>query len=92
MFKVKSNTNPNKLAGAITITLRERKTVELQCIGAASVNQATKAIIIANGFLNPVGMEMQIKPSFYTIEIEGMNRTCIKFSLDIKGNEKENLE
>lgn len=89
MFKVKSNTNPNKLAGAITITLREKKPTELQCIGAASVNQATKAMIIANGFLAPVGMEMRIKPSFTTLEIEGKEKTCIRFLLDIR---TENLE
>lgn len=85
MFKVKNNTNPNKLAGAIAITLREKKSAELQCIGAASVNQATKAMIIANGFLTATGMEMQIKPSFTTLEMEEKEITCIKFSINSEG-------
>lgn len=89
MFKVKNNTNPNKLAGAIAITLRENKLAELQCIGAASVNQATKAMIIANGFLTSSGMEMQIKPSFITLEMEEKEITCIKFSINAEGVDRE---
>lgn len=90
MFKVKNNTNPNKLAGAIAITLREKKPAELQCIGAASVNQATKAMIIANGFLTSTGMEIRIKPSFSTLEMEGEEKTCIRFCLDVGCNNNDN--
>lgn len=84
MFKVKKNTNPNKLAGAIAGTVREGNEVEIQCIGAAAVNQAVKAIIITIGFLAKTGEHIQLKPSFTEVEIEGEKMTGIKFEIERK--------
>ena len=40
MMKVSSNSKPSKVAGALTSLLRENSKVQIQIIGAASLNQA----------------------------------------------------
>lgn len=89
MYKVKKDTNPNKLAGAIAIGLREENTINLQCIGSAAVNQATKAIIIARGFLAPEGSDIRIIPSFGSTEIDGEIKSLINFQLDKESGKEE---
>ena len=49
ILKVSSKSNPSKVAGAIANIYREQKCVELQTIGAGSLNQAIKAVAIARG-------------------------------------------
>lgn len=51
ILKVSSKSNPSKVAGAIANVYREKGTVELQTIGAGSLNQAIKAIAICRGFV-----------------------------------------
>ncbi|MDD4795197.1 MAG: stage V sporulation protein S [Bacilli bacterium] len=53
ILKVSSKSNPSKVAGAIANVFRQDGTVELQTIGAGSLNQAIKAIAIARGFVTP---------------------------------------
>ena len=44
ILKVSSKSNPSKVAGAIANVFREQGSVEIQTIGAGSLNQAIKAI------------------------------------------------
>lgn len=53
ILKVSSKSNPSKVAGAIANLYRENKVVEVQTIGAGSLNQAIKAIAIARGRVTP---------------------------------------
>jgi len=48
-------------------------------VGAAAVNQAVKAITIARGFVAPNGIDLVTVPAFSEIEIDGEERTAIKF-------------
>ena len=41
-LKVGSDSNPNKVAGALAGTIREQGTAEIQTIGAGALNQAFK--------------------------------------------------
>ena len=84
MYKVKTDTKPASLAGAIAHELREKDTVELQCVGAGAVNQAIKATIIARGYLKPTGTEIELNTSFGEVELNGEKRTAIKFLLEGK--------
>lgn len=65
MIRVSSSSKPSKVAGALTSLLREHKSVQIQVIGAASLNQAMKAIAIARGYIAPGGYEIYCIPSFY---------------------------
>lgn len=78
ILKVSSKSNPSKVAGAIANIYREIGFVELQTIGAGSLNQAIKAIAIARGFVAPTGDNLVVIPAFNDIEINGDEKTAIK--------------
>lgn len=80
-LKVSSKSNPNQVAGAIVGFLKDTlsTTVTIQAIGAGAVNQAVKAIAIARGFVAPTGVNLMCIPAFVETEIDGIERTAIKF-------------
>jgi len=82
ILKVSSKSNPSKVAGAIANVFREQGSVELQTIGAGSLNQAIKAICIARGFLAPSGQNLVVIPAFSDIMIEGEEKTAIKLVVE----------
>jgi stage V sporulation protein S len=78
VLKVSSHSTPNSVAGAIAGVIREQKAVEVQAVGAGAVNQAIKSIVIARGYLAPIGIELVCVPAFANIVIGGEERTAIK--------------
>lgn len=82
ILKVSSKSNPSKVAGAIANVFREQGCVEIQTIGAGSLNQAIKAVCIARGFLAPSGQNLVIVPAFSDILIEGEEKTAIKLVVE----------
>ena len=82
ILKVSSKSNPSKVAGAIANVFRNNGNVEIQTIGAGSLNQAIKAICIARGFLAPSGKNLIVVPSFSDIEIDGEEKTAIKLNIE----------
>lgn len=81
ILKIKSESNSNSVAGAIVAHLKENKKVELAAIGAGAVNQAVKSIATARGFIAPLGINLSCIPAFTDVEVEGEERTGIKFIL-----------
>jgi stage V sporulation protein S len=79
VLKVSATSKPKAVAGALAAVLRERGSVEMQAVGAGAVNQAVKAMAIARGFVAPNGMDLVMIPAFTKVEIEGEERTAIKF-------------
>lgn len=77
-LKVSSKSDPNKVAGAIVALIKENEKVEIQIIGAGALNQAMKAIVVARGYIAPMGVDLICKPAFTTVEVEGENRTGMK--------------
>ncbi len=84
ILKVSSKSNPSKVAGAIANIYREKGTVELQTIGAGSLNQAIKAIAICRGFVAPTGDNLVVIPAFNDITINGEQKTAIKLIVETK--------
>ncbi|MDD2208637.1 MAG: stage V sporulation protein S [Bacilli bacterium] len=84
ILKVSSKSNPSKVAGAIANVFRQDGTVELQTIGAGSLNQAIKAIAIARGFVAPSGKNLVVIPAFSDITIDGVEKTAIKLIVESK--------
>lgn len=78
ILKVSSKSSPNSVAGAIAGVLRANGNVEIQVIGAGSLNQAIKAIAIARGFVAPSGVDLTFVPAFQEISINDQERTAIK--------------
>ena len=84
ILKVSSKSNSSKVAGAIANIFREKGSVEIQTIGAGSLNQAIKAICIARGFVAPSGINLVCIPAFTDIEIDGSEKTAIKLIVEAK--------
>ena len=79
MLKVSSKSNPNSVAGAIAGIIAEKGKVELQALGAGAINQVVKAIAIARGFVASSGVDLVCIPAFSIVNIEGEERTGMKF-------------
>jgi len=79
VLKVSADSKPKAVAGALAAVLRVQGSVELQAVGAGAVNQAVKAIAITRGFVAPNGIDIVTIPAFTKVEIEGEERTAIKF-------------
>ncbi len=84
ILKVSSKSNPSKVAGAIANIYRENKKVEIQTVGAGSLNQAIKAIAIARGFIATSGDNLVVIPAFNDININGEEKTAIRLIIESK--------
>ena len=84
ILKVSASSQPESVAGAMAAVLREKGAVEVQAVGAGAVNQAVKSIAIARGYVAPNGIDMICIPAFAKIEIDGEERTAIKFQLEAR--------
>ncbi|HEY8487423.1 MAG TPA: stage V sporulation protein S [Limnochordales bacterium] len=82
VLKVSANSKPKSVAGALAAVLREKGSAEVQAVGAGAVNQAVKAIAITRGFVAPNGIDLICIPAFAEIEIDGEERTAIKFIVE----------
>jgi stage V sporulation protein S len=82
VLKVSADSKPKAVAGALAAVLRDKGVVELQAVGARAVNQAVKAIAITRGFVAPNGIDIVAIPAFTKVEIEGEERTAIKFLVE----------
>ncbi len=83
-IKVASHSSVTAVAGAISNIIRDQDYLEVNTVGAGSLNQAIKAVAIARGYLVPSGIEIYMIPSFKEIEIEGKEKTAIKLRIEKK--------
>lgn len=81
LIKVSAQSRSTAVAGAIAGVMREEGHAEMQAIGASAVNQAIKALAIARGYLVQDGIDLAVSPSFNEVEIEGNERTAVRFTV-----------
>ncbi len=81
-LKVAASSKATSLAGAIAWAIRQQEDVELVAIGAAAVNQATKAVAIARSYLALDGIDAICIPAFADVEIDNQERTAIKLIVE----------
>lgn len=82
LIKVSATSRSTAVAGAIAGVVREHGRAEVQAIGAGAVNQAIKAAAIARGYLLLDGIDVVLIPSFGEVDIEGAERTAIRFAVE----------
>ena len=82
ILKVAAHSQATSVAGAIAGVIRDTGRAEVQAIGAGAVNQATKAVAIARGYLALEGLEVVCVPTFATVEIADQERTALKFVVE----------
>ncbi len=81
LIKVSAQSRSTAVAGAIAGVMREHGYAEVQAIGASAINQAVKAATIARGYLEQDGIDLVLVPSFTEVEIEGNERTAVRFAV-----------
>ena len=79
ILRVSANSSPNSVAGAIASVVRNCGQAEIQAVGAGATNQAVKSIAVARGYLAAVGLDLACFPEFSTVEINGEERTAMRF-------------
>ena len=84
ILRVASSSNPKSVAGAIAAVLEQDKQVELLAVGAGAVNQAVKSIAVTRGYVAPKGVELITMIAFAKIEIDGNEKTAIKFLVEAR--------
>ena len=82
VLKVSSKSKPSSVAGALANAFRDRNVVEVQAVGAGSLNQAIKAVAIARGYVAPTVRDLVCVPAFADIVIDGESRTAIKLIVE----------
>ena len=82
IIKVSATSRTSAVAGAIAGVIREHNKAEVQAIGAGAVNQAVKAMILANGYLIEEGVHIGCIPEFVDVEIDDKVRTAIKLVIE----------
>ncbi len=82
VIKVSAKSRSTSVAGAIAGVIRESGRAEIQAIGAGAVNQAIKATAIARGYLTLDGIDVICIPSFTEVEIDGQERTALRFVIE----------
>lgn len=81
ILKVSARSIPQKVARAIVGVINSNHQAEIHVVGAGAVNQATKAIAIARGYVSPTGTDLICAPSF--IELD-QDMTGIRFVVEPK--------
>lgn len=82
VIKVSAKSRSTSVAGAVAGVIREVGRAEVQAIGAGAVNQAVKAVAIARGYLALEGVDIVCIPAFTEVDIDGQERTALKFLIE----------
>ena len=82
LLKVASKSRPKAVAGAIAGVIRDGETAEVQAIGPYAVNQATKAVAIAGGYLAEDDINVVCIPAFVEVTVDDQERTAIKLTVE----------
>jgi stage V sporulation protein S len=77
LLKVAAKSRPSAIAGAIAGVIRGGGIAQVQAVGAASVNQAVKAIAIAQSYLQGEQITIVCIPSFLEVSIDDQERTAL---------------
>jgi stage V sporulation protein S len=67
IMRVGGSTPADKLGSSIALHVYEGKQVTLRAIGAPAVNQAMKAVAIANGHTAKRGVLLSVRPGFIDV-------------------------
>lgn len=69
ILRVKGSSSATALASAISYGVYDGKTIILRAIGAAAVNQAVKAVAIAQSYIGARGLTLSMRPGFTDVKM-----------------------
>jgi stage V sporulation protein S len=77
ILRVSASSSATSLASAISHAVYDGKKVTLRAIGAGAVNQAVKAVAIAQGFVGLRGISLLVRPGFTTVKMQDADVSAI---------------
>jgi stage V sporulation protein S len=78
LLRVSGGTSAHDLAAAISHGVYDSKRVVLRAIGAGAVNQAVKAVAIAQSYVGSRGLVLSVRPGFTAVKMpDGTETTAI---------------
>lgn len=80
-LRVAARTPTAELASAISHAVYDGKRVILRAIGAGAVNQAVKAMVVAQGYVAQRGLTLVNRPGFVSVQMDDDERTAIVFHI-----------
>lgn len=69
ILRVKGSSSATALASAISYGVYDGRTIILRAIGAAAVNQAVKAVAIAQSYIGARGLTLSMRPGFTDVNM-----------------------
>lgn len=81
VLKVRGGSSPTSLASAISHGIYDGKNIVLRAIGAAAVNQAVKAVAIAQSYVGPRGISLVMRPGFTDVVLPDQTVTAMTFRI-----------
>lgn len=82
LIKVSSQSKTASVAGAIAGQVRQEGRAEIQTIGAGSINQAMKAMVLTRGYLKEDGLDVICYPEFVDLDFDGRLVTALKLTVE----------
>lgn len=77
ILRVSASSSATSLAAAISHGVYDGRRVVLRAIGAGAVNQAVKAVAIAQSFVGQRGVSLLVRPGFVTVKMEDAEVSAI---------------
>lgn len=77
VLRVSGGTSAHDLAAAISHMVYDGKKPVLRAIGAGAVNQAVKAVAIAQSFVGSRGLILSMRPGFQEVAMQDGTTTAI---------------
>lgn len=84
VLKVKGSTSATSLAATIAHGVYEGKKMSLRAIGAAAVNQAVKAVIIAQGYVAARSFILSMVGGFTDVDMPDGTVTAVVLKLKVE--------
>lgn len=81
ILRVKGSSAATSLASVIAHGIYDKKQMSLRAIGAAAVNQAMKAVAIAQSYVGARGVRILVIPGFTDVEMEDGTVTALVFKI-----------
>jgi stage V sporulation protein S len=77
ILRVSASSSATSLAAAVSHAVYDGKKVVLRAIGAGAVNQAVKAVAIAQSFVGQRGISLLVRPGFTTVKMDDADVSAI---------------
>jgi len=78
-LRVAQGSEPSVVAGSIAGKVRSGDRVSIVCLGAGSVHQTVKSIVIARRYLASDAIDICFRPEFIHLKMEDGERSAIRF-------------